>query len=63
MEKNTALKLFRALRYEASGKPLNDAAVRKLSGLTQLEIDLAADELEAEGMIEIQRTYLLTEPG
>ena len=61
MEKNAALKLFRVLRHETTGKPLSDAAVRKLTGFTQVELDLAAEELEAEGLIEIERTYSLIE--
>ena len=61
MEKNLALKLFAALRKSAKGEPLTDAQVRKLTGMHQMDINIAAEELEAEGMITVQRTYMLTE--
>jgi hypothetical protein len=61
MENNLALKLFAALRKSAKGKPLTDDQVRKLTGLCQMDINIAAEELEAEGMIIVQRTYMLTE--
>jgi hypothetical protein len=59
MEKNLALKLFAALRRSAKGEPLTDADVRKLTGLCQMDIDIAAEQLEAEGMIIVERTYTL----
>ena len=61
MEKNLALKLFAALRKSANGEPLTDAQVRKLTGLCQMDIDIAAEQLEAEGMITVTRTYSLAE--
>ena len=61
MEKNLALKLFTALRKGAKGEPLTDSQVRKLTGLCQIDINIAAEELEAEGMITVQRTYMLAE--
>lgn len=61
MEKNLTLKLFAALRKSASGEPLTDAQVRKITGLCQMDIDIAAEQLEAEGMIVIERTYTLVE--
>jgi hypothetical protein len=61
MEKNLALKLFAALRKNAKGEPLTDAQVRKLTGLSQMDIDIAAEQLEAEGMLRIDRTYTLGE--
>jgi len=61
MEKNLALKLFAALRKSAKGEPLTDAQIRKLTGLDQMDIDIAAEQLEAEGMITIMRTYSLAE--
>lgn len=61
MEKNLALKLFAALRKTAKGEPLTDAQVRKLTGLCQIDINIAAEELETEGMITITRTYSLAE--
>ncbi len=61
MEKNLALKLFAALRKNAKGEPLTDAQVRKLTGLCQIDINIAAEELETEGMITVRRTYMLAE--
>ena len=61
MEANPALKLLRILRREWKGEPLSDAEVRKLTGLHQMDIDIAAEQLEAEGMIAITRTYSLAE--
>ena len=61
MDNNLALKLFAALRKNAKGEPLTDAQVRKLTGMHQMDINIAAEELEAEGMITVQRTYMLTE--
>lgn len=61
MEKNLALKLFRVLRQNGKEGPLTDAQVRKLTGLTQMDIDIAAEQLEAEGMVVIERTYTLVE--
>jgi len=40
---------------------LTDAQVRKLTGLCQTDIDIAAEQLEAEGMFRIERTYTLAE--
>lgn len=59
MENNLALKLFAALRKSAKGKPLTDAQIRKLTGMHQIDINIAAEELEAEGLITVQRTYTL----
>jgi hypothetical protein len=61
MEKNLALKLFAILRKSPKGEPLTDAQVRKLTGLDQMDIDIAAEQLEAEGMITIERTYTLVD--
>lgn len=61
MEKNPALTLFRVLRHEATNMPLTDTEVRKKTGFNQIELDIAAEELEAEGMLVIQRSYLLVE--
>jgi hypothetical protein len=61
MENNLALKLFAALRKSAKGEPLTDVQVRKLTGMHQMDIDIAAEELEEEGMITVQRTYMLAE--
>ena len=61
MEQNIALKLLRILRRNWTGEPLSDTEVRKLTGLHQMDIDIAAEQLEAEGMITIQRTYSLAE--
>jgi predicted transcriptional regulator len=61
MEKNLALKLFRVLRQSGTEEPLTDAQVRKLTGLDQMDIDIAAEQLEAEGMVVIERTYTLVE--
>ena len=61
MEENQALKLLRILRREWKGEALTDAEVRKLTGLHQMDIDIAAEQLEAEGMITITRTYSLAE--
>jgi predicted transcriptional regulator len=61
MEKNLALKLLRILRRNAKGEPLTDAQVRKLTGLDQMDIDIAAEQLEAEGMVVVQRTYTIVE--
>ena len=59
MEENLALRLLRILRRNSNGGPLSDVEVRKLTRLDQTDIDAAAGELEAEGMITIQRTYSL----
>jgi hypothetical protein len=61
MENNLALKPFAALRKSAKGEPLTDSQVRKLTWLSQIDINIAAEELEAEGMITVQRTYMLAE--
>jgi hypothetical protein len=61
MEKNPALTLLRILRHEGKDMPLTDAEVRKKTGFDQTELDLAAEELEAEGMLLIERTYTLAE--
>jgi len=61
MENNPALKLLRVLRKEAKGKPLSDAQLRKLMGVDQVELDLAAEQLEAEGMLTVERTYMLSD--
>jgi hypothetical protein len=61
MEKNLALKLFAILRKSAKGEPLTDVQVRKLTGLDQMDIDIAAEQLEAEGMVVVQRTHALVE--
>jgi hypothetical protein len=61
MEKNLALKLFATLRKSPKGGPLTDAQVRKLTGLDQMDIDIAAEQLEAEGMVVVQRTYSIVE--
>ena len=42
-------------------KPLTDAQVRKLTGLCQMDIDIAAEQLEAEGMLRTDRTCMLVE--
>lgn len=60
MERNPALTILKVFRH--SGKEtVTDAELRKISGLSQTEIDLAAEELEQEGMLEIARSYTLTE--
>jgi predicted transcriptional regulator len=61
MEQNLALKLLRILRRNWKGEPLSDTEVRKLTGLHQMDIDIAAEQLEAEGIITIQRTYSLVD--
>ena len=61
MEENLALKLLRILRRNSKGEPLTDAEVRKLTGLHQMDIDIAAAQLEAEGMLTVERTYTLVE--
>jgi biotin operon repressor len=60
MEKNLGLALFKALRH-GKGGPVTDQQARKATGLSQTEIDIAAEELEAEGMLIIERTYTLVE--
>ncbi len=60
MQKNLGLVLFRALQ-QVKGGPLTDEQARRLLGLSQTEIDIAAEELEAEGMLIIERTYTLVE--
>ena len=61
MEENLALKLLRILRRNSNGGPLTDVELRKLTRLDQADIDAAAGELEAEGMVTITRTYSLAE--
>lgn len=50
-----------AWKNPRKGEPLTDAQVRKLTGLCQMDIDIAAEQLEAEGMLRIDRTYTLAE--
>jgi len=59
MEENLALKLLRIMRRNSKGEPLTDVEVRKLTRLDQVEIDIAAAQLEAEGMLTIERSYTL----
>jgi hypothetical protein len=61
MEENLALKLLRILRRNSDGGPLGDVEVRKLTRLDQTDIDAAAAQLEAEGMITVTRTYSLVD--
>jgi hypothetical protein len=61
MEESLALRLLRILRRDSKGKPLSDAEVRKLTRLDQEDIDVAAAQLEAEGLITVTRTYSLAE--
>jgi hypothetical protein len=61
MEENQALKLLRMLRRYAKGESLTDAQLRKLTGMEQADLELAAAQLEAEGMLTIERTYTLAE--
>ena len=60
MERNPALALLRILRRRGAS-PVTDAELRKLSGYSQTELDLATEELEEEGMVTIERTYTLCE--
>jgi len=61
MEENLALKLLRILRKNSKGEPLTDVEVRRLTRMDQTEIDDAAAQLEAEGLITVTRTYSLAE--
>ena len=60
MERNLALIVLRGLRRSKT-MPIKDVELRKLTGLSQTEIDLGAEELEAEGMIAVERIYRLGE--
>ncbi len=60
MERNPALTILRVLKH-SKARTLNDIELRKASGLSQSEIDLAAEELAEEGMITVARTYTLAE--
>jgi biotin operon repressor len=60
MERNPALTMLKVLQHSKS-KLMSDAELRKATGLSQTEIDLAAEELEEEGMIGVTRTYTLAE--
>jgi predicted transcriptional regulator len=60
MERNLALIVLRFLRHSKT-MPIKDVELRKLTGLSQTEIDLAAEELESEGMLTVERTYILEE--
>jgi DNA-binding IclR family transcriptional regulator len=61
MEENQALRLLRILRRNAKGGTLTHAQLCKLSGMDQADLDIAAEQLEAEGMLSIERTYTLAE--
>lgn len=61
MDENPALKLLRILRRNAKGETLTDAQLRKLSGMEQGGLDSAPEQLEAEGMLTVERTYTLVE--
>ena len=61
MEENLALKVLRILRRNSNDEPLTDVEVRKLTRLDQTDIDAAAAQLEAEGLITVTRTYSLVE--
>lgn len=61
MEENLALRLLRILRRNSKGEPLTDVQLRKLTGLCQMDVDIAAEQLGAEGMLRIDRTYTLAE--
>jgi hypothetical protein len=43
------------------GAEVSDAQLRKATGLNQTQIDLGAEELEAEGMLTVERVYKLEE--
>ena len=58
--RNLALKQLRILRRNSNGKPVTDLEVRKLTRIDQTEIDIAAAQLEAEGMITITRLLPIT---
>jgi predicted transcriptional regulator len=60
MERNLALIVLRVLRHSKT-MPITDVELRKLTGLSQTEIDLAAEELESEGMLTVERTYTIEE--
>jgi DNA-binding IclR family transcriptional regulator len=60
MEKNAALTILRVLRH-AEPKSMSDAELRKATGLNRIEIDLATEELESEGLLIVARTYKLSE--
>jgi hypothetical protein len=59
-ERNPALTILRVLK-QSKTRTMNDVELRKASGLSQTEIDLAAEELEEESMIVVARTYTLSE--
>lgn len=40
---------------------MSDAELRKATGLNQTLIDLATEQLEAEGMLTVERVYKLEE--
>lgn len=60
MEKNPALTILRAFRHTGA-KSMSDAELRKATGLNQTLIDLATEQLEAEGMLTVERVYKLEE--
>jgi biotin operon repressor len=60
MERNPALTILKVLRHSKTN-PITDVELRNATGLSQTEIDLAAEELESEGMVIVERTYTLAE--
>jgi len=62
MTTTNALKLFKALkrRKSASGL-LSDPVLERTTGMDSEEIKDAADELSAEGFIEIERHYTIAD--
>jgi hypothetical protein len=60
METNPALAILRVFR-KTGAKSMSDAELRKATGLNQTLIDIATEELEAEGMLTVERAYTLEE--
>ena len=61
MASNKALVLLKTLKKHKMEGSLSDPIIRRMSGLNRCEIDAAAEELEDQGFLEIEKTYTVAE--